>query len=765
MLVKLLLILLIIRPSTQETYYDNYDSTVGKETVRFFEHICKQLTIGTGEFYHELITINFNSLKKYQTKMKQFENIKFNEVKVYPLKWDRIKEKSLGMSKMCGLGLGPAVIKTEFLSNGRRETVNVKNNYEISYSTGYYEGHNFDDYLKAVVYCNIQQCDMGLFFFDKFKNAEILNNVKQIHTVDYVVLMVIESKDNKMLLGIRPHHKVDIKIGLCPYIRWVPEKGLYKFIPEDHIKDNGYVEKENRFAHIVVPFYKKNGDSNEFICGKFKQLQFPDIHIGYTLREDIGNKQISRYINPLHDELKCNYLGPISSHYHFGYMETNTNYMSERIMEPIKVRENDTTYNFYAGQLIYIYNWEKFEFAFKNKNKHERLRDPNVIEEVSCIKELKSDIKAYILPTIGSVETIKKHEGKNIFYRLVKSDELDNKYLFRCLTKTVEANKGHMEEFYSRSAEFMIKNEEDPNVVYTSTQNEINFKRKKINNYGSYRCKDVKTTPLFRKEIVTLDMVYYLPDENAEMEFVESHVDDTYQSDIGCNKQYGTFGSLKKMTIKFGENVRDPINIDDFSNSTDTIEIKEGKILYKVPKDIPGVTVICVYETPVETTFYTTKDTFISISQDSETRNNATNVITKEKIVKQVKNNSTPWVIGIVIAVILFCIIVIVVAYLIIRRIRKRRAEDSLSSYSGLSTLSKSRSKGSSSMSSSKSKTRSGSRSASMSNASKTAKGGKGSRAATYSSNVTSNVSRNSKSSTSTNRGKNYFKNVKLTAK
>uniref|UniRef100_A0A0N5B4B6 6-cysteine protein n=1 Tax=Strongyloides papillosus TaxID=174720 RepID=A0A0N5B4B6_STREA len=763
MLVKLLPILLIIRETIQDPY--GYSGTTeGKEVVRFFEHICQRMFVGTGTFHEELITIDLNSLQKYPEKMEQFENVRFNEVKIYPLKWDRIKEKSIGMSKMCGLGLGPAYTKLVHYQNGFSRYESVKNIYEISYSTGYHGGNNFDDYVTAVVYCNIQQCDMGLFFFDKIKNATTLNNINEIHTVDYAVLMVIESKDNKMLLGIRPHHNVDLRLGVCPYINWVPKKGLIKFIPEDHIKNNGYFAEKNSFAHIVVPFYKKNGDSNEFICGKLKQLVLPDLLIGYTLREGSQNKEISGNINPLHDELKCEPGDAVAIHYHFGYMETDTNYMSERIMEPITVGNESLTYNFYAGQKIYMYKWKKFDDAMNNKNSHERLTDPNVIEEVSCIKNLKSDIKANVLPTIGSVESIKKHERKNIFYRLIKSDELDNKYPFRCLTKTVEPNKGHMEEFYSRSAEFTIKNEEDPNVVYTSSQNEINFKRKKINNYGSYRCKDVKTTPLLIKDIVTMDKVYYLPDENAEMDLLHSQVADTYQSDIGCNKQYGTFGKIKKMTVKFGQDVRDPLTIDHFSNGTDTIDIKEGKILYKVPKDIPGVTVICIYETPVETTFYTTKDFFISISQDSGTKNNETKTITKEKIVTQVKNNSTPWVIGIVIAVILFCIIVIVVAYLIVRRVKKRRAEDSLSSYSGLSTLSKSRSKGSTSMSISKSRTRGGSRNASMSNASKTGKSGKGSRTATYSSNVTSNVSRNSRSSASTNRGKNYYKNVNLAA-
>uniref|UniRef100_A0A0K0FSY7 6-cysteine protein n=1 Tax=Strongyloides venezuelensis TaxID=75913 RepID=A0A0K0FSY7_STRVS len=760
MLVKLLVILLILHKTIQGQY-SIFGTPVGQNRILFTEHNCKKPLLKS-KLYHEESIIVFNTLDKYQTSLKQHENVKFEEVRIYPLSWDRIKRNSRKFHELCGLALAPTK-QEETEVRGKLAAVGVKDNYEISYSTGYYLGNNFDDYRYARIWCNIQQCDMGLLFFDRTKNAELLNNVKQIHTVDYAVLVVIESKDNRMLLGTRPHYKVDIKIGLCPYIRWVPEKGLFKFNPEKHIENNGYFEQQNKFAHIVVPFYKKNGDSNEFICGKLKQLVLPDLLIGYTLREDVGNKEISGYINPLHDELKCDYPGGISSHYHFGYMKTGTNYMSERIMEPIRVRNNDTTYNFYAGQKIYIYNWTKVYDAMKNRNNHERLSDPNVIEEVSYIKNLKSDIKAYILPTIGSVESIKKNEKKNIFYRLIKSDELDNKYSFRCLTKTVEKNKGHMEEFYSRSAEFTIKNEEDPNVMYTSSQHEIKFYGKKINNYGSYICKDIKTTRLFDKNILTMDKVYYLPDENAEMEFVESHVDDSYQSDIGCNKQYGTFGLLKKITIKFGQNVSDPISIEDFSNSTDTIDIKEGKILYKPPKGVLGVTVECTYKTPAETIFYTRKDTFITKSHDTEVKNNATKTITKEKIVTQVKNNSTPWVIGIVTAIILFCIIIIVVTYLIVRRIKKRRAENSLSpiSFSGVSNLSKRNGKRSRSMNGSKSKSQGGSKSASKLTISKTTRSGKGSRTATRSSNAT----RKSRSSASTNRSKNYYKNVKLAAK
>uniref|UniRef100_A0A0K0FGE7 EGF-like domain-containing protein n=1 Tax=Strongyloides venezuelensis TaxID=75913 RepID=A0A0K0FGE7_STRVS len=729
MLVKFLPILFIILKGIN-SQNDDY------QEIAIQENKCRIHNYGT-EIRE---TIKFNTLKKYDTNNTKHENVNFKDPKIFHLDWDKIKNLSSHMEKLCGL--------TIYRNNG-----SIKN-YDITYSTGYHAGHKFDD-IEKPIYCNIQQCDLGLVFFDKTKNAEILNNVGKIHTVDYAVLMVVKSDDNKMLLGTKMHDKVNITLSLCPFINWVQENGLLKFIPEEHISDNGYTEEINKFAHIVVPFYKKNEDSNEFICGKLKQPTMPDMLVGFNLEESSINGIEGEDFNPLSDQLKCYSGDGIENHVHFGYLEKDTNFMSERIMEPLRVRDKvNPVYNFYAGQKIYIYHYKAILNALANSNEHLRLTDPVIYQQVLCIRNIKKGIKANILPSIGSVDSIMKNEGSNIFYQLIQSGDLNKKHLFRCLSKINGTNNIHFEKYYSRTAKFSIKSEEDPNIVYTSSNNEIAFIDKEIQNYGSYRCKESDPISLFDKNFITMDKVYYLPYEGAEMKFVESHVDDTYQSDIGCNKQYGTFGELRKMTIMFGQNVSDPISIEDFSNSTDTIDIKEGKILYKPPKDILGVTVECTYKTLAETTFFTTKTFIIRKTQDTETKNGTGKAIIKEKVVNKVKNNSTPWVIGLAVAVVLFCLIMTVVAYLIVRRIKQRRAENSLSSstYSGVSTLSKNSIKGSRSMSKSKSKTRGGSKSASKLTSSKTAKSGKGSKTAPRSSNVT----RNSKNSSSKNRGKNH---------
>uniref|UniRef100_A0A0N5BTH6 6-cysteine protein n=1 Tax=Strongyloides papillosus TaxID=174720 RepID=A0A0N5BTH6_STREA len=732
MLVKFLPILLIIFQDAKS------DSKVNDLKATFsYINTCDYYRVNN----NGPLTIEFNNLKKYKTNETRYKNVEFKEVRIYYIHLDDQKDST---SKPCGFTMS---------------TIQNDAGYHASFSIAYNEGNKFGSATNILPYCNIQLCELGLIFFDKNKNADVLNNINEVHKVDYAVLMVAKSTDNKMLLGVRLYHKVNIRLGLCPYINWVHKRGWIKLIPEDHIRNNGFFEEKNDYAHIIVPIYKKNYNTEEFICGKLKQPTLPDLLIGFKLKEDSSNKDIEGVINPLNEEIKCQSSDNPQYHYHFGYLETDTNYMSERLMEAIKIRDKDSKHKFYAGQKMYIYKWDSIKDGLENANHILRLSNPGVTEEVSCIKNLKSDIKANILPTIGSVDTIKKHQKKNIFYRLIKLDDLHQNYTFRCLSKVEGTNKAHMDEFYSRSAVFSIKNEEKPNIIYTLTKNEIKFDRENMDNYGSYRCKESKATKYFNKNVVTLDKVYYLPDEDSELSLGD--LKNNNKQYIGCIKQYESLGEIKKIRIEFGENVRKPIDIVNFSNSTDGIDIKENLITYKTPLNVPGVIVKCIYQTPADTTFYTKREISFVIRGGTKNKNAIIVSNMKEKDVTEYVNNSTTWIATLVITVVLSCIIVIIVAHVIVRRIKKRKVGNCSSSsisYSGSSSLSKSSNKGSTGMSGIKKTATGKPENAFNLIVVKMNKNGNDSKTSTSSSNVTGN-------STSTNLSKNHFKNVKLTAK
>uniref|UniRef100_A0A0K0FZK4 DUF4238 domain-containing protein n=1 Tax=Strongyloides venezuelensis TaxID=75913 RepID=A0A0K0FZK4_STRVS len=278
--------------------------------------------------------------------------------------------------------------------------------------------------------------------------------------------------------------------------------------------------------------------------------------------------------------------------------------MPERMIDVTKIRNKNSKHKFYARQKMYIYKWDSISNVFRKPDIHFGISgSPDVTDEVSCIKNLKNDIKANILPTIESVDSIQKHKEKNILYRHIKLNDIYQNFIFRCLSKIEGINKAHMDEFYSRAAEYSIKNEEKPNIIYTSSKNVITFDRENIDNYGSYRCKELKTTKFFSKSVITMDKVYYLPDEGSELSLKD--LKGNNKQYIGYVKQYEFLGEIKKIRIEFGDNVRKPINIENFSKTTNEIDIKENLVIYKSPKDVFGALITCIYQTPAETTFYT----------------------------------------------------------------------------------------------------------------------------------------------------------------
>uniref|UniRef100_A0A0K0EZE9 EGF-like domain-containing protein n=1 Tax=Strongyloides venezuelensis TaxID=75913 RepID=A0A0K0EZE9_STRVS len=737
MLVKFISILLIILQDTK------FVSNVNGLRVQFSAiKTCYYYKVNNIDYVDndKTFTIDLNKLKKYKTVKTRYINVEFKEVKIFHLQLDDRKDSS---RSPCGI------------------TTTIRNDeqYHSSFSIAYNEGNNFGSVDHIRLFCNIQLCELGLIFFDKHKNADALNNIFKVHTVEHAVLLVLKSSDNKILLDKRPYDKLNIRLGFCPYINWIHKKGWLEYIPEDHIIDNGFFEEENGYGHIVVPNYKRNDNVEEFICGTLKQPSLPDILIGIKLYNMNGYFGVTGEISPLNEEIKCHSSDNPQYHYHFGYLERDTNYMSERFMEAINVRDKDSKHKFYAGQKIYIYKWDNIKEGIKNENSILRLKNPFVIEEASCIKNLKSNIKANILPTIGSVDSIQKHQKKNIFYRLLKLHDLNKIHTFRCLSKVEGMNKAHMDEFYSRSAVFSIKNEEKPNIIYTSTENKIIFDRENIENYGSYRCKESKVTRVFNKNIITMDKVYYLPDENSELPLEE--LKNNNKQYIGCVKQYESLGEIKKIRIEFGENVREPIDIDNFSNGTDKIDIKENLILYKTPKDVFGVIVKCIYKTPADTTFYTKREIHFHIIGGTEAKNDTRLNEMKKNIVTKGGCNTTAWIIGIVATVVLFCIIMIILINVLVRKAEKGKIGNSSSmslSSSKSSNRSKNNSNVSSGMGGSRNTTAGRRRSAYKSTVLKISKKGKGSKSSTSSRGVTRN-------STSSNGSKNYAKNFKLVAK
>uniref|UniRef100_A0A0K0FI58 Transposase n=1 Tax=Strongyloides venezuelensis TaxID=75913 RepID=A0A0K0FI58_STRVS len=69
----------------------------------------------------------------------------------------------------------------------------------------------------------------------------------------------------------------------------------------------------------MVPFYKKDYNTKEFICGRLKQLTLPDLLVEYKFKEDNKSIEVSRSINSLNEKIKCQPSDNQQDHYHFGF--------------------------------------------------------------------------------------------------------------------------------------------------------------------------------------------------------------------------------------------------------------------------------------------------------------------------------------------------------------------------------------------------------------------------------------------------------------
>ncbi|CEF61704.1 Hypothetical protein SRAE_0000081400, partial [Strongyloides ratti] len=157
------------------------------------------------------IKFKLHNLENFKTNLTTFENIRFQNPKILYIDWDELQSKTNNSNITYGFYMSP-----------------IKNTgmYKISLTAAYNDGFTFDEHQFT---CAIYQCEIGYVIFDKKLNTEKLNEKGNIYTVEYVVLVVIKSLNNIIVLQEVDYHKMNINIGLCPYINWVSKKGPVKF--------------------------------------------------------------------------------------------------------------------------------------------------------------------------------------------------------------------------------------------------------------------------------------------------------------------------------------------------------------------------------------------------------------------------------------------------------------------------------------------------------------------------------------------------------
>uniref|UniRef100_A0A0N4Z975 Uncharacterized protein n=1 Tax=Parastrongyloides trichosuri TaxID=131310 RepID=A0A0N4Z975_PARTI len=158
----------------------------------------------------------------------------------------------------------------------------------------------------------------------------MLNDKLKTYDVEYGILLLLNAENNQIIFNTFFYKGMNFKATACPYTNWVSRYGLLKFIPENHIMENGFFEKKNDKAHIVVPIYPRKNDLNFFVCGTWKQPKIPDIKIGFSLLPDDNGMDHLSDVDALGDSLTCDGTNKADKYYHFGYMTEESNFAGKK---------------------------------------------------------------------------------------------------------------------------------------------------------------------------------------------------------------------------------------------------------------------------------------------------------------------------------------------------------------------------------------------------------------------------------------------------
>ncbi|CEF66060.1 Hypothetical protein SRAE_2000073000 [Strongyloides ratti] len=587
---------------------------------------------------HELEDLKINETK--------FENIHFKNHKVIYIEWEEIQKPLFYPNRTYGL-----MIFNEDL-----------NDFHGFFFHKNLRSFHFVDFKIHGLFLNVHKCNIGYLFFDKEINYEKINHNKNIYTVEYAVLIIIKSLSNIIVLNEINYHETNIKISLCPYINWITNNGPTKYIPDDYIINDGFKDPFSEDAYIITPVFKKNPKLSFFSCGKLKQPTLNYISVGYNLIDDENERKYVKEIDPLHDDIICNNGNDKNNYLIYSFSKTSTNDMIKNRMERIII-SSSKIYKLYAGQTIFLYK----KFGFEEYDPEWEYKD------IKCVLKLKNNINATILPTLGSINLVKYNPYNEIFYQFIQKEDFEMIKEFKCLSKVEGEYKNNLDEFYSKAVEFTVIKIDNQENILKNTSNEIIFYKYKMDNFGSYICKDSRSKELYDKKILTFKKVYFIPGNDTEINLIEGIVQKNRDSYAGCQQSYESFSNITEIKVNFIENNKNFTIIGNILNLPYSIEIEDNQVIFKDYDNISDVKIECTYKTILNTTFVTKQNFKLSKREYSKIMSNVIGDSTFRNFVIS-SSNPLSWMLTFIV-IVTFFFIVFVITLLRMNKKRKKIEE------------------------------------------------------------------------------------------
>uniref|UniRef100_A0A0N4ZE11 Ig-like domain-containing protein n=1 Tax=Parastrongyloides trichosuri TaxID=131310 RepID=A0A0N4ZE11_PARTI len=281
-----------------------------------------------------------------------------------------------------------------------------------------------------------------------------------------------------------------------------------------------------------------------------------------------------------------------------------SNFMGAIFMDKIDASISQK-YKLYSESTILYYDKNKIESQVVHDHPMIVLGKSDIRESPLCIRKLKSNIKAILLPVIGTLDTIKYNEISSIYYSLMKESDLNKKHPVYCLSKVDKDEYYRYDQFYSRAANILVVNTKQKENGSVAIQKEIEF-TKTMNGFGKYSCNVTRATPAYKNNLITITNTYFLPADNVVFNLTDIVFNNNHSDNLAsCIGKYDDWGKLKFMNIrKQGLNAL-TISINDFSSSNKNILIKGNKIYLNENSKLTKVEVACTYVTNVNTSFIT----------------------------------------------------------------------------------------------------------------------------------------------------------------
>uniref|UniRef100_A0A0N4ZGN6 Peptidase S1 domain-containing protein n=1 Tax=Parastrongyloides trichosuri TaxID=131310 RepID=A0A0N4ZGN6_PARTI len=613
-------------------------------------------------YYHKKQTfkeeIYLDNLENYKEVSKRLPHINLvNPLKVYKFK---IKYLEPINENLCGIKF-KIYAKDEYY-NVVWPSTNQKNRIYKNF------------YKKDDISCSTSECSLGLFYFDKTLNGELLKNETKNHTVEYGVYVVLESKNNRFSFATIFYHKKNIRIGICPYEGYIFDGGDTEYTISSNIKDNGYYEnddvKESKHS-ILTPIYPIGDNRVFFVCGTLKQPMLPVLELGYSIKEKPVTVPYEKDVNSLKSDFVCSTIKEINKLYHFGLSNINNNGMKGMFIEKIDVKSSKN-YKLYSGQTILMYSMDqviKKILYSVSIGAGDRIIDV----EPTCIRKLVSSIKATIIPVIDTLRSVNHDVIEKRYYTFIK--EKDKKYSIKCLSIVEDDDNYNYVQFYSRAAFISVrKYQEDNRIGSKDIENILPTEDMKV--FGVYTCVVKKKTEFYNTPLIEIGHIYILPDEGLHFNLDNIDVDYKIENQVGCIMEYDAWSRLISMNISWGFPNISSIFIDDFLDSN--ISKIHNRVIYEKDFIKTNITVLCEYETIVDSIF-TTKQQFRYARYTN-------------KELDENKQSESPSLFFLTASGFIILIIVATNIFVVVKRKRKRKEVNFLKSVSRVSSTSISKS-------------------------------------------------------------------------